>query len=178
MRPTTWMMLAQASPEWSVQLERIMWAQMIMAGVMVLCALAVLAAAIAVLLLVRRTADRLEETKNQLLPHVTPVLSRAATIADDLGHITAGFRDNADDVQETVQDLLDRTRGAVDSLEQRVQRFGRVLEVVQAQAEELLMDATATARGVHTAARALRYESEARPRTGRRGDNHPRGHER
>jgi hypothetical protein len=170
-RPPTWMTLFQTTPtELSAQLERIMWAQTVMAAVMVLSALAVLAAAVAVLALVRRAMDRVEEAKNQLLPHVTPVLSRAATIADDVGHITAGFRDNADDVQETVQDLLERTRFAVDSLDDRVRRFGLVLEVVQAQAETLLMDAASTARGVHTAARALRGEEGGRPRSVRRRD--------
>jgi methyl-accepting chemotaxis protein len=168
---TPWLMMVQAAPpDWTVQLERIMWAQLVMAGVMIICALAVLAAAIAVLLLVRRTLARVEAAKDQLLPHVTPVLSRAATIADDVGHMTAGFRDNADDVQETVHDLIDRTRGAVDALDERVRRFGSVLDAVQAQTEILLMEATSAARGVHTTAQALREGSGTRGRQGRRHD--------
>jgi methyl-accepting chemotaxis protein len=166
---TAWLTLAQAvPPDWATQLERIMWAQIVMAGVMVVCALAVLAAALAVFVLVRRTTDRIEAAKDQLLPHVTPVLSRAATIADDVGHMTAGFRDNADDVQETIQDLLERTRGAVDALDERVRRFGAVLEAVQDQAELLLMDATSSARGAHRTARALREEQAHRARGARR----------
>jgi uncharacterized protein YoxC len=168
--------LAQAAPaDWTVQLERIMWAQMIMAGIMVVCALAVLAAALAVLRLVRRTMDRVEATKDQLLPHVTPVLSRAATIADDVGHMTAGFRDNADDVQETVHDLIDRTRAAVDALDERLRRFAAVLDAVQTQAEDLLVDTTAAARGVHTTARALREGGDTRGRRGRRQDTESTG---
>lgn len=176
MLSTPWLILAQATPaDWTVQLERIMWAQVVMAAVMVVCALAVLAAAIAVLLLVRRTLDRVDAAKDQLLPHVTPVLSRAATIADDVGHMTAGFRDNADDVQETVHDLIDRTRGAVDSLEERVRRFATVLDAVQTQAESLLMDATSAARGVHTTAQALREGQDTRGRRGRRQDTESTG---
>lgn len=175
-----WGLVAQtAPPEWTAQLERIMWAQLTMAAVMVVCAIAVVAAAVAVLLLVRRTLDRVEAAKSELLPHVTPVLSRAATIADDVGHITAGFRDNADDVQETVQDLLDRTRRTVDELDARLRRFGVVLEAVQEQAETLLMDATATARGVQTTARALRGGTgEGRLRTGQRHDKDSTGRKR
>lgn len=167
-----WMQAAQAaSPDMAAHLERIMWAQMVMAGVMVLSVVAVVAAAVAVFVLVRRTLDRVETARRELLPHVTPVLSRAATVADDVGHITAGFRDNADDVQETVQDLLDRTRRAVDELDGRIRRLGTVLEAVQEQGEALLMDATATARGVQTTARALRHERAGRLRGGRRDND-------
>ncbi len=175
MGSTIWMLAQATPPELGAQLERIMWAQTVMAVVMVITALAVLVAAAAVLLLVRRAMDRVDEAKNQLIPHVTPVLNRASTVADDVGHITAGFRDNADDVQEAVQDLLDRSRGAVGSLEERVRRFGLVLEVVQAQAEDLLMDAAAMARGAQTAAQALRQEKDARLRTVRRRYNDPTG---
>ncbi len=164
----SWMLLAQAEPDLISHLDRIMWAQLIMAGVMVVCALAVVAAGVAVLLLVRRAMNKIEEAKDDLLPHVTPVLSRASTIADDVRHITAGLRGDADGVNETVHDLLGRTRTAVDSLEERIQRFGLVLEVVQEQAEALLMDAAATARGVHTTAQALRDEKSSLPRLGRR----------
>jgi hypothetical protein len=173
-----WTTLMQVSPpDLSTQLDRIMWAQLIMAGVMVLLAVATLAVAVAVLLLVRRAMDRIEAAKTELLPHVTPVLSRASTIADDVRHMTAGFRDDADEVHRTVRDLLDRTRSAVDTLDDRVRRFGLVLEVVQQQAEELLMDAAATARGVPTAAQALREEPSGRPRTGRGRRIGPSGHE-
>jgi hypothetical protein len=171
MMPALLPMLAQtAPPQWTLSLERIMWSQVVMAGVMVVCALALLAVAVATLLLVRRAMDRLEGAKDQLLPHVTPVLSRASTIADDVGHITAGFRGNAEDVQETVQDLLERTRLAVDSLDERVRRLGVVLEAVQHQAESMLMDAAATARGVHATAQALHDEPRGRRQTGRRPD--------
>jgi methyl-accepting chemotaxis protein len=170
--------MAQAAPpEWVPHLERIMWAQVAMAALMLITALAFVAVAVAVLLLVRRAMDRIETAKSELLPHVTPVLSRAATIADDVGHVAAGFRDNADDVQETVQDVLERTRAAVDELDQRLRRFASVLEAVQQQAEALLMDAAATARGAHTAARALREERDARPRVGRGRDHDSTGRE-
>ncbi len=171
----SWMLLAQAQPELISHLDRIMWAQLVMAGVMAISAIVVVAAGLAILLMVRRAMKKIEEAKNEILPHVTPVLSRASTIADDVRHITAGLRTDANDVNETVRDFVTRTRGAVDSLEQRVQRFGLVLEVVQEQAESLLMDAAATARGVHTTARALRDDKPSSPRVGtRRVERSPR----
>ncbi|HSH46145.1 MAG TPA: hypothetical protein VK966_09830 [Longimicrobiales bacterium] len=152
------------SPELIDQLQTIMWAQVVMAAVMVLCALAIIGAGVAVLLLVRRAGRALEETRDQVLPHVTPVLSRAGTIADDVREITAGLREDADAVHETVRDVLRRSHDAADSLEERVRRFGAVMEVVQEEAQSLLMDAAATASGVTAAARALREEGTDAPR--------------
>lgn len=159
------MLVAQASGAvLADRLEAIMWAQVTMAAVMVLCALAVLGAALAVWLLARKGMKEVEKTRDLLLPHVTPVLSRASSIADDVRTVTAGFRDDADAVHEVVRDILERSRGATDSLEERVRRFGLVLEVVQEQAEALLLDAASTAHGVHAAARALREEEPRVPR--------------
>lgn len=150
------------------RLETIMWAQVTMAAIMVLCALAVLGAALAVYLLVRRAMAIIEDTRDQLLPHVTPVLSRATSIADDVQGITAGLREDADGVHDAVRDILERSRGATDSIEDRVRRFAAVLDVVQEQAEALMLDAASTAHGVHAAARALRKEPA---RTAPRGDS-------
>lgn len=140
------------------RLQAIMWAQVTMAVVMVLCALAILGAALAVWLLVRKAMKQVEQTRDQLLPHVTPLISRANGIADDVREMTAGFKGDAEAVHDAVRDLLERSRQATDSLEDRVRRFGLVLEVVQEQAEELMLDAASTAHGVHAAARALREE--------------------
>ncbi|HUE76405.1 MAG TPA: hypothetical protein VMM83_00560 [Longimicrobiales bacterium] len=150
------------------RLETIMWAQITMAAIMVFCALAVLGAALAVYLLVRRAMAAIEDTRDQLLPHVTPILTRATTIADDVRGITAGLREDADGVHEAVRDILERSRGATDSIEDRARRFAAVLDVVQEQTEALMLDAASTAHGVHAAARALRKET---PRTAPRGDS-------
>lgn len=164
------MLVAQATEAiLADRLETIMWAQVTMAIVMVLCVLAVLGAAFAVWLLARKAMKEVEKTRDLLLPHVTPVLSRAGSIADDVRAITAGFRDDADGVHDVVRDVLERSRRATDSLEERVRRFGLVLEVVQEQAEELMMDAASTAHGVHAAARALREEPPRVPRPSDRG---------
>jgi hypothetical protein len=165
----SWTLPAQAADQaLAPVLERIMWAQVTMAVILVVCALAVLGAALAVYLLVRKAMARIEETKDQILPHVTPVIGRVSTIADDVRAVTAGFKRDADAVHDTVGDLLDRTRTAVDSLEDRVRRFGLVLEVVQEQAEALLIDAASTAHGVQTAARALREEDVEGPKRTKR----------
>jgi methyl-accepting chemotaxis protein len=164
------MLVAQASGAvLADRLEAIMWAQVTMAVVMVLCVLAILAAAFAVWLLARKAMKEVEKTRDLLIPHVTPVLSRAGSIADDVRAITAGFKEDADGVHEVIRDVLERSRRATDSLEERVRRFGLVLEAVQEQAEALMLDAASTAHGVHAAARALREERPRVPRPADRG---------
>lgn len=56
----------------------------------------------------------------------------------------------------TVEDVNSRLRAAIDSVEGRAKRFSAVIDVVQTEAEELLLDAASTARGVHAAAEMLR----------------------
>jgi hypothetical protein len=55
-----------------------------------------------------------------------------------------------------VEDVNGRLRQATDAAEERLRRLATVLDVVQAEAEDMMLDATATARGVHEAAAALR----------------------
>lgn len=164
------MQVAQAAdPALADRLEVIVWAQVTMAIVMVLAGVAILAAGIAVWLLARKAMREVQETRERLLPHITPVLGRAGDIAGDVRQITAGLRDDAAAVHDAVRDVLERSRQATDSLEERIRRFGLVLDVVQEQAEELLMDAASTAHGIHAAARALREEPSRVPPPAERG---------
>lgn len=164
--------LLQADPALADQLRTIVWAQVTMAVVMVLCALAILGAALAVLLLARRAMKAIEDTSDQLMPRLDPLLGHATSIADDVREVTAGAREDAEAARELVRDLLGRSRRAADSVEERVRRLGLVVEVVQEEAEVLLMDTAATARGISATARALREEREDAPRSPRGPDTH------
>ena len=68
--------------------------------------------------------------------------------------------DSLSKITGTVEDLNKRLRAGVDAVEDRVKRFGAVVDVVQAEAEELLLDAASTAHGVHTTAQMLRGSGE------------------
>lgn len=70
-------------------------------------------------------------------------------VSDKASHTVSGLT-------HTVEDVTGRLRAVVDGVEDRVKRFGAVVDVVQAEAEELLLDAASTARGVHTTAEMLR----------------------
>lgn len=151
-------------------LERIAAAQIIMAAIMVVIGLIAIGGAIVVLLELRNTRrllHNLGETVDELKPRLAPLVDRAIHVTSDVAGMTDNIRRRIDDALFTIEQLNRAVKRGAISAEERVRRFGEVLDVVQSEAEELLLDAAATARGVHEAARQLR-ESEPRRRPGRR----------
>lgn len=145
-------LLAQAEPRALEALERIATAQLVVAVVMTLIGLALIAVVVVVLLQLRSLRRLLDE----LRPRLAPLIDRATHVTSDVAGATDNVRRKVDDVLHTVEELrrsLDRARKAV---EERAASFGAVLDVVQTEAEELMLDAAATARGVHETARVLR----------------------
>jgi hypothetical protein len=69
----------------------------------------------------------------------------------------------------SLEDITDRLKTGADSVEDRVKRFGVVVDVVQEEAEKLMLDAASAARGVHTASETLR--EKPRPRLSRVDDD-------
>lgn len=149
-------------------LERIATAQMIMAGIMVVLGLIALGGAIVALLELRsarRLLHNLGDTVDELRPRVAPLVDRALHVTSDVSGITDNIRRKVDDVLFTVEELNRALRRGGQATEERVRRFAEVLDVVQEEAEELMLDAASTARGVHETARQLR---ESEPRRARR----------
>lgn len=149
-------------------LERIATAQLVMAVAM--GGFMVIAIAGAILLLnelrfAHRLARSMGRSLDELKPKLGPLIDRAQEVTDDVGHITDDVRRRADAILHTVEDLHRSLRRGGAAAEQRIRRLDAVLEVVQAEAEELLLDAAATAHGVHETARALRGEDAPRRRT-------------
>jgi hypothetical protein len=60
------------------------------------------------------------------------------------------------DVMDTVHDVNRSMRRAAEATEARVRDFAAVLQVVQEEAEQILLDTAATARGLHATAESLR----------------------
>jgi hypothetical protein len=146
------------APALQPQLERIATAQIVMAAGTALATLAVLAMAIATFVLirsVRRMAGRIEGQLQAMLPKVEPLLGAAGKVAADATDVSGAIKTRADEVLTTVGQLNERLHELATETEERVREFGAVLDVVQAEAREILLDATATARGVHATAEAL-----------------------
>ncbi len=140
------------------QLDRIAWSQVVMAAGMVVVTLTILASGVAAFLLfrsVRKLIATVEAQAKVLMPKAEPLLTSASKVASDATTMSAAVKERVDEVLETVKDVNGRLRELVSETESRVREFGAVMDVVQAEAKEIMLDAAATARGVHTTAEAL-----------------------
>lgn len=158
--------LNQATAELPVLVERIASAQIVMAVGTSILVLAVLAAMVGAFMLfrsVRRLTDALEREAQRLGPHAVPLLEHASRVGEDARAVSHAFRADAENLHETVGELNRRLRATLDDADERVHQFGGVLRVIQDEIETLLLDAAATARGLHAAAEGLQNAVEGRP---------------
>ncbi|HEY8470925.1 MAG TPA: hypothetical protein VIL18_14840 [Longimicrobiales bacterium] len=157
----------QAAPDIAAGLERIAWAQWVTAIGTVLVALVAVGLAVAVYVSLRalaRRAEAMERMLARLEPRVEPLLDRAGKIAEDASHVSHALREEVARARELLEDVNERLRAGVDDAEDRLRRFGAVLRVVQREAENLLLEGAAAARGVHVAAERLRGAGSRRRR--------------
>ncbi|CAN5836738.1 hypothetical protein BH23GEM9_BH23GEM9_02990 [soil metagenome] len=149
-------MLAQVDARALEALERIATAQIVMAVVMSLIGLLVLGVSLAVLLEVRSIRRQLARSFRDMRPQFSPLLDRLKFIANDVSGVSDNVRRKVDDVLHTVEEVHRSVKRGTAATEERLRRFTAVLDVVQEETEELLLDAAATAHGVHETARVLR----------------------
>jgi hypothetical protein len=144
------------------QLDRIGDIQMVMAiatSILALFALAIAAAALLAVLKIRKAMAR---GLDNLPAKTDPLLAAVTRVAENAREVSDTTKVRVKDVLDTLEEITTRLKAGADSVEDRVKRFGVVVDVVQAEAEELLLDAASTARGVHTAAQALREKKPTR----------------
>ena len=146
------------------QLGRIATAQtviMIVALLFVLLAIGAALLSYKTMKVLGRTLESMEKVVEKLAPRAEPLIDGVTRVAVDASEISDAVRDKVTDFLETVEDLNVKLRSATAAAEERVREFGTVLDVVQNEAQDLLLDAASTAKGVHEAARALRGERPA-----------------
>jgi methyl-accepting chemotaxis protein len=144
------------------QLDRIGDIQMVMAiatSILALFALAIAAAALFAVLKVRKA---LERGLDSLPSKADPMLAAATRVAENAREVSDTVKVRVRDMLDNLEDITERLKTGADSVEDRVKRFGVVVDVVQEEAEKLMLDAASTARGVHTASERLR--ARKRPR--------------
>jgi uncharacterized protein YoxC len=150
-------------------LQRIAAAQMVIAVAVSIIALIVLGGALVVIVELRyahRLVREIRTGMNAMTPQVGPLLNRMKVATDDIAGMTGDARRRMDDVLHTVEDLHRGVKRAAAATEDRIRRFDAVLDIVQTEAEELMLDAAATAHGLHEAARSLRESPPDRTTTG------------
>ena len=159
MTPTFFLIQATSFPQNTVTLTApssfLATAEAISTIVLTLGVLGVLVAVISVLGQLKKLTQSVGGVTNRLEKDAGPVLERAKSVAENVDFITAAIRTDVQKVNESVAQLNDRLRQASERMEERIQDFTALVEVLQSEAEELALDTAAAVRGVRAGTKAL-----------------------
>ena len=144
------------------EINRIGDIQLVMAIATSILALFALAIAAAALFAVLKLKKAMARGLDNLPAKTDPPLAAVTRVAENAREVSDTAKVRVKDILGTLEEISERLKAGADSIEDRVKRFGTVVDVVQAEAEELLLDAASTARGVHTAAEVLREKKSTR----------------
>jgi methyl-accepting chemotaxis protein len=127
----------------------------------------VIAAAILVLailggMLFWRMNVLLRELQRSAKTSLAPVSDRAGRITDNVEFITQALRTDVEALNASVRSLSERLQLASDRMEDRVEEFNALMEVVQGEAEEMFLDTASTVRGVREGARTITERAASR----------------
>jgi methyl-accepting chemotaxis protein len=153
------LLLIQTSAAATAELEQMSTALIIISVGAVLFGLMCLGILIAGFRLMRSITGlvkKVEQQIDQLGPRAGPLVDRVTNLATDARDVTDTVRRRVTDLMDTVEQVNQSLKTASKAAEVRVRDFVAVLDVVKAEAEEVLMDTAATARGIHRTAEALR----------------------
>lgn len=144
------------------ELNRIGDIQMFMAIAMFILALFALALAGAALFAMMRLRRAMERGIESLPNKTDPVVAAVTRVAENAREVSETAKVRARDMLDSLEEVTERLKAGADSVEDRIKRFGVVVDVVQEEAEKLMLDAASAARGVHTASETLREKRRAR----------------
>lgn len=102
---------------------------------------------------------------DRMMERARPILDSGKGTAENVEFISSVVRRDVEELNETVQRLSGRLREASEQMEERIDAFNALLEVVQDEAEDLFLGTAATARGVREGVRRLGAD-DAPTRTG------------
>ena len=98
---------------------------------------------------------QLKRLLGSLQQHVGPVTDRARVAAENVEYVTALVRQDVQKVRASVSGLSDRLGAASVRMEERVEEFNALMDVVQDEAESVLLDTAALVRGVRAGAKSV-----------------------
>jgi uncharacterized protein YoxC len=159
--------LVQAGPETADQVARMTTALTVIAVAAVLVGLGFIGLVIVNVALMRsvsRAVRAVELQVGRLGPRAEPLIDNVSRLALDVRGVSDNVRRGVTDLVSTIEDLNRSLRDAGDAGKARVREFTAVLDIVKAEAEEILLDSAATARGIHSTAEALRGAGTPRKR--------------
>jgi hypothetical protein len=97
----------------------------------------------------------LKELRGGVRQGLGPVSERARAISDNVEFITQALRSDVERLNASVKALTARLHQASDRMEERIEEFNALMEVVQGEAEEIFIDTASTVRGVREGARRI-----------------------
>jgi len=123
--------------------------------ILTVAVLGVLVATILVLLQLRSLTRSLGSVAKRLEKDASPVLDRARSVAENVEFITSAVRSDVQKLNASVARLNDRLKQASERMEERIQDFTALVQVLQEEAEDLALDTAAAVRGVRAGTRTL-----------------------
>jgi len=123
--------------------------------VLVVAVLLVLLALMALFLQFRMLTRSVTAVAKRLEKDAGPVMVRAKSVMENMDFISASVRTDVQKVNASVAQLNDRLNQASERMEERIQDFSALVEVLQSEAEELALDTAAAVRGVRAGTKAL-----------------------
>jgi hypothetical protein len=123
-----------------------------------LAVLGVLIALLAVLLQLRKLVRSVQSVAKRLEKDAAPVMDRARSVAENVDFITMAIRTDVQKLNASVSSLNERLREASAKMEERIQDFTALVEVLQNEAEDLALDTAAAVRGVREGTKNLAAE--------------------
>ena len=114
--------------------------------VIVAVTIVVLVVVLAILLV--RMNKVLLEVRNGVRNNLGPVSERARGIAENVEFITRTIRTDVEKLNGSVTAVTDKLKLASERMEERIEDFNALMEVVQQEAEDVFIDTAATVRGV------------------------------
>ena len=91
------------------------------------------------------------------------LMDRARSIAGNLEYVSRTVKNESERMSASVAHLSGRLQQASHRMEERIEEFNALLEVIQGEAEDVFIDTASTVRGVRRGARSL---TNASPQSG------------
>ena len=104
----------------------------------------------------RKVHVTLKRFSGHFQKRLDPILERGLEVTANMEFISSAVRMDVQLVSESVRSLSDRLQNASDRMEERIQEFNALMEVVQGEAEDVFIGSAAAARGVRAGARVFR----------------------
>jgi hypothetical protein len=121
----------------------------------IVVAVAVVVLAVMGSFLLLRLGGAVKEMRIGVRQNLGPVSDRARTISDNVEFITQALRTDVERLNASVKSLTDRLQLASERMEERIEEFNALMEVVQTEAEDIFLDTASTMRGVRAGARSI-----------------------